>query len=356
MFINGESFNNDIYPPIPQGLIAYGSVGSHLPSPSYGAEGSLYELDANLFAGRMYMFALNDINITWPATGGVAAVRVRYTTDGTVPGTGSTQFMSARPFAESGNTFQFITSVTRIYIPATDLLMRALVTLQGNLGTPTTCTITNLGAVTDAAPQAALAIYDIGASTGDTGIWIGGGTSGGTSPTTHVKTYTNTSTHSYQGSDGGNPNQKINDNGICYQGGDRGNTYNGRSKSWIQFNAAAIAADLSGATISKTEVFLNNNHTWYNSGMNAAIGWDNVTTFPATRGDPSGAGVDLSDPAFNEGQQKWVTVSNAIATNFQNGNATGLVLFRNSNSLTYYGYFAGSGSTYEPKLRITYRK
>ena len=90
--------------------------------------------------------------------------------------------------------------------------------------------------------------------------------------------------------------------------------------------------------------------------MNAAIGWDNVTTYPSTRADPSGTGIDLNDPAFNEGQAKWVTVSNAIATNFQNGNATTLVLFRNSNSLTYYGYFSGPNSSNPPKLRITYKK
>jgi len=48
-----------------------------------------------------------------------------------------------------------------------------------------------------------------------------------------------------------------------------------------------------------------------------------------------------------------VTVDNSIASNFRSGAANTLVLWRNTNSLTYYGYFAGNGS---PQLRITYSK
>ena len=355
MFIGGESFVNDIYPPIPEGLVAYAGAGAHLPTGNYGAEGSVLELDVQCFAGRMYMVTLNDINITWSGAGGAATVRVRGTTDGTTPTTGSVGFLSAQAAAVTGTiTFGFVGSVTRIMSFNVDTLVRLLLTLQGNIGTAATAQITSLGGLPfSAMPQAALCVYDIGIDPGDTGIWIGGGTGGGTSPVTHTKTYGATGTHCYQGSDGGNSNLKINDNGTSYQGGDRANTYNGKAKTWITFNASAIQSDLTGSTIKKTEVYLNNNHTWYNSGMTAAIGWDSKSSFGSTAADPAGSGIDLSDIHFNEGQAKWVTVDNAIASNFRSGAANCLVLWRNSNSLTYYGYFAGSGS---PQLRITYSK
>jgi hypothetical protein len=104
------------------------------------------------------------------------------------------------------------------------------------------------------------------------------------------------------------------------------------------------------------EVYLNNNHTWYSGGMTAAIGYDSKSSFGATAGDPSGTGIDAQEVHFNEGQAKWVTVPNAFGTNFQSGAANTIVLFKNSNSLQFYGFFAGSGQNGPCQLRIHYTK
>jgi hypothetical protein len=104
------------------------------------------------------------------------------------------------------------------------------------------------------------------------------------------------------------------------------------------------------------EVYLNNNHTWYSGGMTAAIGYDSKSSFGATAGDPSGTGIDAQEVHFNEGQAKWVTVPNAFGTNFQSGAANTIVLFKNSNNLQFYGFFAGSGQNGPCQLRIHYTK
>jgi len=179
----------------------------------------------------------------------------------------------------------------------------------------------------------------------------GGGAGAGTGTTSFNKTYTCTATHTYQGSDGTNANQKINDNGTSYQGGDKANTYNGRAKTWIEFNNSQIQSDLSGVSISSTQVRLNNNHTWYNSGMTAAIGWDTATSFGSSRSDPSGSNIDKTRVHYDEGESKFVSVS-GLGTAFKNGTAFNVVLFHDSNSLTYYGYFAGKNQSSPPQVKI----
>jgi len=179
----------------------------------------------------------------------------------------------------------------------------------------------------------------------------GGGAGAGSGTVSFNKTYTCTATHTYQGSDGTNANQKINDNGTSYQGGDRANTYNGRAKTWIEFNNSQIQSDLAGVNISSTQVRLNNNHTWYNSGMTAAIGWDTATSFGSTKGDPSGSNIDSTRVHYDEGESKFVAVS-GLGTAFKNGTAFNVVLFHDSNSLTYYGYFAGKNQSSPPQVKI----
>jgi hypothetical protein len=179
----------------------------------------------------------------------------------------------------------------------------------------------------------------------------GGGAGDGSGTTSFDKTYTCTATHTYQGSDGHQANQKINDNGTSYQGGNFSDTYNGRAKTWIEFNNSQIQSDLSGVSLSSTKLRLNNNHTWYNSGMTVAIGWDTATSFGSSRGDPSGSNIDKVRVHYDEGESKFVTVS-GLGSALKDGSALNVVLFHDSNSLTYYGYFAGKNQSSPPQVRI----
>lgn len=176
-------------------------------------------------------------------------------------------------------------------------------------------------------------------------------------PAQYVKTYSATWSESYQG-DG--TSRGSFDNGDCFQGYYSGT--NGNQFSLIGFNYAQIASDLSGATIKKTELYLDNSHWYNNSGGTAVIGYHNYTSAPSTATYPSGTD-NITRASFTYGQAKWVTVSNAIGTAFRTGAARGILLGKGqtaggtlSNDRAYYGYFVGAGKTGAPRLRITYEK
>lgn len=181
------------------------------------------------------------------------------------------------------------------------------------------------------------------------------GTGTGSPPTQYTKTYSANGSASYQGDD----DERV---GIaeCYQG--QYSSTNGNQYSVILFPYSTIASDLSGATINKVEVYLNNNHWYYNSGGTAIIGYHNSATTPSSFTYPSSTD-NITRSSFTYGQAKWVTVDNSIGTAFKNGTAKGILLGKGQTSggtlstdKLYYGYFAGNGQSGEPQLRITYTK
>lgn len=182
-------------------------------------------------------------------------------------------------------------------------------------------------------------------------------TGGGNTPTTYTKTYGAQWSESYQ-SDGTSRGSL--DNGDCYQG--YFSSTNGNQFSLIGFPYSTIASDLTGATISKVEVYLDNTHWYNNSGGMAVIGYHNYASAPSPATYPSGTD-NKQQSSFTYGQAKWVTIPNSVGTAFQNGTAKGILLGKGqssggtlSNSTTYYGYFVGANKTGEPQLRITYSK
>ena len=174
-------------------------------------------------------------------------------------------------------------------------------------------------------------------------------------PSQFVKTYSANGSASYQGDD--DIRSGIDE---CYQG--QYSSTNGNQYSVILFPYSTIATDLTGATIDKVEVYLNNNHWYNNSGGTAVIGYHNSATTPASFTYPSSTD-NVTQASFTYGQAKWVTVDDSIGTAFKNGTAKGILLGKGqtaggtlSTSKTYYGYFAGNGQSGEPQLRITYTK
>lgn len=171
----------------------------------------------------------------------------------------------------------------------------------------------------------------------------------GTAPVqTYTKTYSANGSASFQ-SDGDNRGVSS-----CYQGYYSGT--NGNQFSMISFPYATIQADLAGATITKTELYLNNNHFFSNSGGTAIIGTHNQTSVSGNHSS-SQVNDNLDTETFTYGQAKWFTVTNSIGNAFKNNTAKGIALGpAPSNSQSYYGYFAGNGESGEPQLRITYQK
>ncbi len=179
------------------------------------------------------------------------------------------------------------------------------------------------------------------------GAWVGSG-GGGNPPQQYVKTYAANASASFQ-QDGTN-------RGVaeCYQG--RYSGTNGNQFSMIGFPYATIQSDLSGATINKVELYLDNVHFYSNSGGEAIIGTHNQTSVSGNHSS-SQINDNLSSPSFSYGQAKWVTLPNSIGNAFRDNTAKGIALGPGpSTSQTYYGYFRGNGQSGEPQLRITYTK
>lgn len=174
---------------------------------------------------------------------------------------------------------------------------------------------------------------------------------------TYTKTYSANGSASFQ-DDG--TNRAGFDSGHCFQG--YYSSTNGNQYSMITFPYATIQSDLSGATITKTELYLNNLHWYNNSGGTAVIGTHNQTSVSGNHAY-SQVTDNINQVSWSLGQAKWVTLNNSIGNAFKNNTAKGIALGKGqtgggtlSNSHTYYGYFAGNGQTGEPQLRITYTK
>lgn len=172
--------------------------------------------------------------------------------------------------------------------------------------------------------------------------------SGSTPVQTYTKTYSANESASYQ-QDGSNRGVSS-----CYQG--RYSATNGNQFSMIGFDDAQIRSDLSGSTITKVELYLNNNHFYSNSGGNAVIGTHNQTTLSGTHSS-SQINDNLQQTHFDYGQAKWITIPNSIGNALRDNTAKGIALGPGpTTSQSYYGYFAGNGESGEPQLRITYTK
>lgn len=140
---------------------------------------------------------------------------------------------------------------------------------------------------------------------------------------------------------------------------------NGNQQAVILFTGTAtsgshsgqsITTALSGATVSKVEVYLYANHWYYNGGGTARIGKYGGTTIPSTY---TGAAPYVTATGWQAGSGRWVTItSSALITELLSGFCRGVTVGPGvGTDRTYYGKFNGAAaSSGKPQLRITYAK
>lgn len=176
---------------------------------------------------------------------------------------------------------------------------------------------------------------------------------------TYVTTWGASSGQCYNGA--GSPISKAGQMQQGYYSGTNGNT-----KSLIFFAGAnstgsetnkTITQALSGAQVKKVEVRLYPVRWYYGSGGTGVVGmWSQAGSSPP--GSFSGGSMGgVQSANWAAGQERWVTLSlaNAVAA-IGSGSRGVLVGPGPSNSLTYYGAFAGPGQAHPPAIRITYTK
>lgn len=369
--VGGADVVNDLFDPLPQGVVNRGwapSGGGAWPSTAVGTtETALLELDQVLLAGRAYRVTIvpADYLLTTAPTAPTQYVqRLRYTTDGSTPTTASTEVSGHSPIVQCVPVANLLNYTAPLMewtppTPVVDTLYRFLVSSNIQSGAFKYQTIIEMR------------IEDIGVDLGQFGnsaVILGtGGSGGGGGKTTVTKTYFATATDSYYGSQANvNPNGRRSHNSSCYQGAYSGGlSVNGDQYSFISFNHTQIASDLSGATINWVKLRLTNLHSWYNSGMTVIVGYGTAGSY----GDPfvPGAGTHFNQTNYfiSEGATLNKDITGAgIGTAFQSGGATAIAIGRSADrttagDLNNYGYFFGFSSTdhaHCPQLQINYTK
>ncbi|MHB1954992.1 MAG: hypothetical protein ACYCOU_14745, partial [Sulfobacillus sp.] len=348
ILLAGQSITTQLFQSTPQGTIAYTAINdTALPTAAVSVATWVEELDVEV-QNRTYDITLSGMYLSGDS-GDNVHVSVYYTTDGTQPTGSSSVLMHTFLHFPSTGDFQ-LPDARRIWRPGAAVLLRMRVLLSMSAGS---------AAIIGGSPSAdnfALVVNDIGPSIANTGSYqFTGSASGGTR--NYTTSYLCNYSHTYEGSDGHQPNALMNNNGTPTQGGDYADTYNGHCKSWLRFPNATIQSDLSGATINWVKLRLHNQHSWYNSGMTVAVGWDTKSSFGSTAADPTPS--NIVSYHINEGSTLTYEIDSTGASfgaAFQN-NAANLVLWAAlSTGLAYYGYFDGPNGGTPPELIINYTK
>lgn len=198
-------------------------------------------------------------------------------------------------------------------------------------------------------------VYDVGPyrpqNSTDSGVMYTAGSGGGSGDTappavqTYVKTYACTWGKTW---DGGTSYTAAGQE--AWQGAYSGRQYRGQLgyQSWV--------SDVSGATITKVEVYLYCRHTYYGSGANIGIGVHSNASAPS--GFTGATGTTTVHFAKPEG--KWVTLPSTWYPSFANGTWKGISInpdgvYTTAAYAKICGTYEGSGHV-ASQVRITYKK
>lgn len=336
------------------------------PSTPIGAETALLELDQVLQAGRGYRLILPQAQ--WQMTTGsgpaYVTLRIRYTTDGSLPSTSSTVLTSATSSVPSATVPTSTPTVDTIVAPASSANYRLLVTAQINTGTMQ---------FTDPAGLQ-LSIQDEGAAAPyhyqNNGVVLGsGGGGGGGGQQTYTSVYPMTHTYSYNGplivSGSGIENGLQNTDGIMTQG--PGPVFGnadaiGNCTSFMLLPYAQIAADLAGATINYAQLRLACLSA-AESAITVDLGYNGQTQYGATD-NPAAGHQGVQTYSMIPGQILAQTLNASLTLAIANGTATSLQLGEPPTFIfgiyepSYGGTFYGNGGdpNSQPLLILNYTK
>ena len=337
----GTEFQTGWYDPLPKGVIAFGYRTTSAAAST--TEAPYQQVDATLEYGRMYRIGAKGWGSN-TAAGGRCYVRLRFLINSGAAQTNSTILrttMTDQVVAANANEpWELMHHYARSDQPSGTYDISTLITYAPSGGSASFI----YPAGTDSSE---LWIEDLGPYYGDVGI----DRSGGTPPPTK-KTYTSSwvasTSESYNGSNGART-----DTTDLVQGY---NSFNGDGHAVVIFGAAnstgsetgkSIATALSGATLSKAEVYLYANHWYYNSGGTAIIRAYNSTSLSSA----TPTGTTKQSSGWPKPGGRWVDITSIATTAIR-----GITLGKSGGTnLLYYGRFNYQGnSSGKPTLRLTY--
>lgn len=343
IIIAGDSFLDDLYDPLPKGVIAYATWsttdqgGASYGGNSAGVEKGFIELSFTAEAGRRYKVTLTSQVLS-------SVVDEEYSfflrDGGTDQPTTSSTFLSRAEIASGSEAFAV--DLTMTYLAEFSAgVHRLLWTFYGADGT---------ARIHLSNRPAYMFVEDTGSSVlvpNTVVINDGSGGSGG-SVTTYTTNWDATWYQTYKGDNTQKTDTTANQG--QYSSSD------GNQRSLVGFDYASIQAALSGATISSIKLTAYAEHWYFDAGGTAVIGTHNYTSKPSTWTDSRVNQNRQQSSGWPKPGSRTVTLSASFGTDFQDGTATGIAFGPGpTTSQTYYGKFTGSG-TGRPRLTITYTK
>lgn len=340
---------------------------------STSGEVGIGEISFTAVRGRQYLVQCDGVNFKMgtAVSGATVLSRLRATSDGSAPSITSGTYHACYDNV-ANNTYPI--TVGRMHFNSTfgnglsTKTVRMLFSVQLlNAGAATGSPLVGTG--TDRHPIR-ISVIDAGPDTTDTwvynqggGKYVGGTAAGGN--TTIKKTYTSTWTtnggYTYNGS--GNPINKNDKLQQGYYSSTHGNTsavamFSGANSTGGE-SGKTISQAITGATISKVEVYLYASSWYYSTGGTAVIGMvdSNTLTTPTTK-PPTRGRNDVT--GWTAGQGKWVTLNSDAAAALLAG-SRGITLTAPDTNRIYYGAFYGltpygGAPNNLPQIRITYTK
>lgn len=137
--------------------------------------------------------------------------------------------------------------------------------------------------------------------------------------------------------------------------GSSGDSFNGRNRSYIGFDAGTISAALAGGTIVRVRLRLQALHTYWNNGAGIGFGWHNQTSAPSSWAGTVASLV--SQQRIGKTQLKVFELPLSFGTTIRDGTSKGIAVEAPNSSTDYYGYAGGVGSSVTiPRLIIDYAK
>jgi hypothetical protein len=346
VIVAGQSLQGDILPVFAAGVVQRGYIDqSNLPYPSGGVTSTevvLFEIDVPLQAGRSYLVMLEAMRISMSTTGN-GYVRVRGTTDGSTPGTGSDPFFTI-PIIQQNTGVGATAAASRMIEPSSNFTLKLCVTMVNNGASTPVLTVVNSSSSTFLQGTGALTVMDMG-SPSVPNSWIprsgGTGTSGGTQTSQGLTD----NTYSYGG--GGTLR---NHNSNLYQGQTSGNSDGWGSQYSIMDFLTVISAIPSGSTVNQALLRMQNKYTYYSTGAYCYL-------HTATSSSTSTFSSAYNTVAFSEGQSLVIDVTTMVAAMVSGGlRYIALRVPSGGTDLTGYGYWAGNNASsgVAPYLKITY--
>lgn len=169
-------------------------------------------------------------------------------------------------------------------------------------------------------------------------------------PTSRITAWAATSSASYRQA---GP-KRTDEPGRVYWGSS-GDAFNGRNRSLIGFDYAAIAAALASSTVTRVRFRLQALHTWYNNGASIGFGYHNQTSMPSSW--PGTVASFVKTDHIGKTELKDFELPLVFGTAIRDGVSRGIALEAPNSSVDYYGYAGGvGGGVTIPTLIIDYVK